>query len=91
MPLSRRRALKILAAAGISGPAAARIVAQARHQLTAENLKIATVLLNRDFDDDRLRVIQTALQRNFDQFQGVRDLVIDDAIEPAPIVDATRH
>jgi hypothetical protein len=56
-----------------------------------DSLKTATVLLNREFDDERLQVIRTALQRNFDQFQGVRDLVIDDSIEPAPIVDATRH
>lgn len=91
MPVSRRHALQILASAGITGPAALRLVAQARHQLTVDSLKTATVLLNREFDDGRLQVIRTALQRNFDQFQGVRDLVIDDSIEPAPIVDATRH
>lgn len=91
MPVSRRHALQILAAAGITGPAALRLAAQARHQLTLDNLKTATVLLNREFDDERLQVIRTALQRNLDQFQGVRDLVIDDSIEPAPIVDAMRH
>jgi len=91
MALSRRHALQILAAYGITGPAALRLVAQARHQLTADNLKNANALLNRDFDDDRLTVIRTALQRNLDQFQGVRDLEIDDLIEPAPIFDSTRH
>jgi len=43
------------------------------------------------FSDERLAVIDTALRRNLDQFQIVRDLEIDDAVEPAPIFDARRR
>jgi ribosomal protein L12E/L44/L45/RPP1/RPP2 len=91
MPVSRRKALQILAAAGITGPAAAHALAQARRQITSDNLKNATALMNQEYDEERLQVIKTALQRNLDQFQSVRDLEIDDLIEPAPIFDATRH
>jgi hypothetical protein len=91
MPVSRRKALQILAAAGITGPAAAHALAQARHQITTDNLKNATALMNQEYDEERLQVIKTALQRNLDRFQSVRDLVIDDLVEPAPIFDATRH
>ena len=86
--LSRRRILQMLAAAGITGPAALEIAAQARRQISPEILKSANLLIDQNFDDERLRVITAALQRNLEQFQGVRDLVIDDMVEPAPVFAA---
>jgi hypothetical protein len=82
--------LQVLAAAGITGPAAAQLVSQSRRQVTAAALKNANALIDQDFSDERLEVIRTALQRNLDQFQLVRDLEIDDAIEPALTFDAGR-
>jgi hypothetical protein len=90
-PLSRRRLLQVLAAAGITGPAAVQLVSQSRRQVTAIALKNANALIDQDFNDERLEVIRTALQRNLDQFQLVRDLEIDDAIEPALTFDAGRR
>jgi hypothetical protein len=91
MSVSRRQLLQILAAAGITGPAALDLAAQARHKLTIENLRSAATLLDQDFDEERLKVVDAALQRNLDQFQIVRDLEIDDSIEPALTFDPARH
>jgi len=81
--MDRRQLLKVLAALGVSGPLASEIAAQARYPVDLETLRRAVRLLDQDFDDERLRVIATALQRNLDQFQIVRDLEIDDSVEPA--------
>jgi len=89
--LSRRRILQVLAAAGVTGPAAIALLSQARHAVTTENLRQASAILGESFTDERLAVIQTALQRNLDQFQIVRDLEIDDSIEPAPMFDSRRR
>ena len=89
--LSRRRLLRVLAAAGITGPAAIDLLAQARSSVSVENLRQAAAILGERFGDDRLAVIRTALQRNLDQFQIVRDLEIDDLVEPAPAFDARRR
>ena len=86
--LSRRHMLQLLAAMGITGPIATEAVAQSRKQISPEILKTATALLDQDFDEERLKVIHTALQRNLDQFQIVRDLEIDDLVEPAAIFAA---
>ncbi|HVB39063.1 MAG TPA: hypothetical protein VND92_11015 [Vicinamibacterales bacterium] len=84
-PLSRRRILQMLAALGIAGPAAARLSAQAHAQLSVDTLRCADAIIDQKFAEDRLPIIERALQRNLDQFQIVRDLQIDDLIEPAPI------
>lgn len=91
MPVSRRRLLQALTAAGITGPAALQVAAQARHTVTLEALSNASALLDQDFGEERLKVIEAALQRNLDQFQLVRDLEIDDSIEPAITFDPTRR
>jgi hypothetical protein len=83
--ITRRQILQALAAIGITGPAAVELAAQARKQISPEILKTANSLIDQDFNDERIRVITTALQRNLDQFQIVRDLEIDDMVEPAPI------
>jgi hypothetical protein len=66
--LTRRRLLQLLGAAGITGPAAANLLAQARSSVSVENLRQASAILGESFSDDRLGVIRTALQRNLDQF-----------------------
>jgi hypothetical protein len=87
--LSRRRMLRLLAAMGITGPAALEIVAQIRSkQLSPDILKTANSIVDQTFSEDRFPIIATALQRNLDQFQIVRDLDIDDSVEPAPIFNA---
>jgi hypothetical protein len=87
--VSRRRMLRLLAALGITGPMALEIVAQVRSkQLSPEILKTANSIVDQTFPEDRLAIIATALQRNLDQFQIVRDLDIDDSVEPAPIFNA---
>ena len=85
--LSRRRALRLLAAAGLAGPLAARVVAQARRPLTVETLRAAAELVDPAVPDGRLSVIRAALERNLDQFRIVRDLEIDDDVEPALVFD----
>jgi uncharacterized protein (DUF1501 family) len=82
-PISRRQIVKLMAALGVSGPLALRVAAEARSTISPDALKMATALLDQDFDEARLPVIATALQRNLDQFQVVRDLDIDDLVEPA--------
>jgi len=87
--VSRRKMLQLLAALGITGPAAVELAAQSRTRtLSPEILKTANAILDQQFSDDRLRIASAALQRNLEQFQMVRDLEIDDLIEPAPIFNA---
>jgi len=88
LELTRRRVLQALAAAGITGPLALELVAQSRGQVSIEALRHASTVLGETFTPERLAIIEKALQRNLDQFQLVRDLVIDDLVEPAPIFNA---
>jgi hypothetical protein len=89
--INRRDLLRLLAAAGITGPAAIDLVAQARKPISADVLRSASAVLGESFTDERLKTIETALQRNLDQFQIVRDFEIDDLIEPAPIFSSRRR
>ena len=57
-PLSRRQLLQALAAAGITGPAAIELVAQARSSISAETLRQASAILGETFTADRLTVVQ---------------------------------
>jgi len=86
----RRRLLQLLAAAGITGPAALDVLAQARKPISVDILRNASAVNGEDLSDDRLKVVEAALQRNLDQFQIVRDLALDDSVEPAPIFNARR-
>jgi hypothetical protein len=90
MQPTRREVIQLLASLGFTAPAIADLVAQARHVLTAEELKHASAVLDRDLADDQVDVIRRALQRHLDQFQIVRDLEIDDGVEPALIFAARR-
>jgi len=83
--VTRRRALQVLALIGASGTAVANLFAQARKKVTPEILQSANNLIGQELSRERLEKITPALQRNFDQFQIVRDLEIDDRVEPAPI------
>jgi hypothetical protein len=83
--MKRRQLLQALVALGITAPAAADLLASGPPQTTVDTLRSAEVLLGEDYSPERLDIIQRALQRNLDEFQIVRDLVIDDLVEPAPI------
>ena len=88
-PVSRRKMLRVLAAFGITGPAAIEMAAQARSgQLSPEIMKMSNALIDQEFSEERLRVIAAAVQRNLEQFQVVRNLDIDDSIEPAPLFNS---
>jgi hypothetical protein len=88
--VSRRDILQILGALGFTGVAADRLAAAAAPTVSPDTLRGAASLLSGEFDDDRLRVAQGAVQRNLDQLQVVRDLELPDAVEPAPIFRARR-
>lgn len=85
--IDRRRLLQMLAAAGIVSAADAEAL-QARTELTPEILEKAQSLLDQGFDDERLRELLPAIQRNLDFFQIVRDEDIGDLVEPAPLFRA---
>jgi hypothetical protein len=89
--LTRRRLLQTLAALGVTGPLAVELVAQSRGKVTTEVINHAAAVLGQTFPPERVAVIEKALQRNLDQFQVVRDLVIDDLVEPAPMFMARSH
>jgi|SRR5687767_4556016 hypothetical protein len=90
--LTRRRVLQVLAAAGITGPAALDLLAQTRTKISADMLKQASPLIGGvQLSDERLKVAETALQRNLEQFQIVRDFVVPDSVEPAPIFIPARY
>ena len=87
-PVSRRRMLQALAAAGITGPLAVELMAQSRTAISADTLRRASAIVGEEFSAARLAAIEKALQRNLDQFQVVRDLVVGDLVEPAPVFAA---
>lgn len=88
--VDRRHVLQILTALGFSGAAAADLAAQAAPAVSALVLQHAAALLGGQFDAARLDVAGRAVQRNLDQLQVVRDLELDDAVEPPTIFLARR-
>lgn len=86
--VTRRRAIQILAFFGVSGTTAARLLGQDPVRVTPEALRGANALIDETVPAERLEAIRPALQRNFDQFQIVRDLEIDDRVEPSPVFHA---
>jgi hypothetical protein len=90
--VTRRRILQAFVAAGITGPAALDLLAQSRTRISADILKHASAVIGGvQLSDERLKVAEIALQRNLDQFQIVRDFVVPDYVEPAPIFVPTRY
>ncbi len=83
--IDRRAVLQILAALGFGTAAAAELAAQARPAVTAATLQQAASLLDGGFDTARLAVAERAVQRNLEQAAAVRELVLDDLVEPAPV------
>lgn len=82
--LGRRHLLQALVAAGVAAPLAAELAAQSKGRVTVEGLRQTSAMLGQELPAERLAVVEKALQRNLDQFQVVRDLVIDDLVEPGP-------
>ena len=83
--VDRRAGLHILAALGFDGATAATLAAQARPAVTAAVLEQAASLLDGSFDARRLAVAERAVERNLAQAAAVRELVLDDLVEPAPV------
>jgi hypothetical protein len=75
----------MLAALGLSAAAITELAAQARRVLAASDLKGALAIQGREMAEDDIEVLRRALQRNVDQFQGVRKFELDDAVVPAVI------
>lgn len=86
--LSRREALGVLGGMGITGPAALYVLAQTRREVTPAVLKTATSIIDQEFDEESLKIVAHELQKELDQFQMIRDLELDDSIEPAPVFRA---
>jgi hypothetical protein len=86
-PLSRRHTLQLIALA-LSGSAAGDLLAKDKTKVSSKMLQTAAGLVDADFSAKRLDMISPALQQNLDVFAMVRDLEIDDLIEPAPVFSA---
>ena len=89
--MRRRRALKVLAAAGMGASVGLDLIAESKVNISVPILRDASAILGENFSEERLQVIQVALQRNLDQFQIVRDFEVDDPIEPAPMFVTNRY
>jgi hypothetical protein len=83
--VDRRHVLQILTALGFGGGVAAELAAQATPAVAPAALQSAAGLLAGGFDPTRLDVAGRAVRRNLDQLQVVRELELDDAIEPATV------
>jgi hypothetical protein len=83
--VDRRAVLQILAALGFGAAAATDLAAQARPAVSRDVLQQAATLLDGGFDSARLNVAERAVQRNQEHMAAMRELVLDDAVEPAPI------
>jgi hypothetical protein len=84
-PLTRRDALRVLAAVGITGPAAVEVLAQATKRVSARTLTEAGPLIDADLTPEQIEVVSKVIQKNIDQYEVFRALEIDDMVEPAPI------
>jgi hypothetical protein len=80
--LSRRRTLQLIAL-GISGTAASELLARDAVKITPKLLHTTAGMVDTDFTSKQLDSFAPALQANMDQFANVRELEIDDLIEPA--------
>ena len=83
--LTRRDALRALAAIGITGAAATEVLAQATKQVTARTLTETGPLIDAELTPEQVQVISRVIQKNIDQYEVFRALDIDDMVEPAPI------
>ena len=83
--VDRRAVLQILAALGFGAAAATDLAAQARPVVSRAVLQQVATLLDGGFDAARLGVAERAVQRNQEHMAAMRELVLDDAVEPAPI------
>ena len=83
--LTRRQMMQLMTVLGLTGPAALELNAQARKTISPEIVKTAMTLIGQDFDDERIKIITTALQRRLDEMQLLRDLELDDMIGPATV------
>jgi hypothetical protein len=83
----RRRLLKLMIAAGFLAEAGA---ASGVSPLTPEILEKAMVLFEGDLGRESLEAVLPAVQRNVDFFRLVRELDIEDRVEPAPVFHASR-
>ena len=88
--VDRRHVLQILTALGFSGAVASDLAAQATPAVSAATLQSAATLLGGGFDAARLDVAGRAVQRNLDQMQVVRELDLDDAVEPPTLFRVRR-
>ncbi|MGE4223469.1 MAG: hypothetical protein AB7I23_09015 [Vicinamibacterales bacterium] len=89
--MARRHVLQILAALGLGGPVAVDVAAQAVPTVSAAVLEQAATLLGGGFDAARLEVAGRAVRRNLDHLQVVRELDLDDAVEPPTLFRARRE
>jgi hypothetical protein len=89
--IPRRFLLKALTSLGISGPLAVKLIGESPAKVSVPILKDASSIRGERFSDERLKVIEVALQRNLDQFQMVREFEVDDLIEPAPMFVTKRY
>jgi len=80
--LTRRDALKALAALGVTAPLAACESGSPPPATAQEVLAAASSLTGTPLDAERIRAVEPALTRNLEQFRIVRELDIDDSIEP---------
>jgi hypothetical protein len=89
--IRRRGVLKAFVVAGITTPLALDLEAQSRTRVSSGMLKSAATIRGEEFTEERLKVIEAALQRNLDQFQILRDFEVDDLVEPAPMFVTKRY
>ena len=81
MSSTRREALHLLAALGVTGAAGSGMHASAQPPATLAGC--ASELGAPELSPDQLEIARRALRRNLDAFDAVRRLEIDDAVVPA--------
>lgn len=80
--LSRRQTLQLIAL-GVSGTAASELLAKDALKITPQLLQTTAGMVDTDFTSKQLDTFAPALQATMNQFAIVRELQIDDLIEPA--------
>ena len=85
MSWNRRQILKGLAGAGWIP---ARSVAQPDDRLSLDDLRRGQRVAAHRFDEGRLRELLPSIQRHLDSLRLLRDVELDDRVEPAPVFRA---
>jgi hypothetical protein len=88
--LTRRQAVLVLTASAVTGSMAAGVLQQPLAGITSDGLRQASKVFGHDFNEERLQELTPVMDKDLGKLQALRDLEIEESVEPAIIFRAGR-